>query len=234
MIQRRTDTVPAPSGKANVNYKRACCQIHSGVFTIDRAFFAIDDMTSSYWRGAQVYRCAAIRILRLGVWVLVLLLSACATVGDKQSSAGQRGDSGSDYEAILPALNGASHTDPVRSGRAIDADVPGVDGVSGQPDIRITPVVVLSHSYTIQLGLFDTEAEASQYAHTLGVLADEIALAEVVVDDSPRFLLALGVFGDVTQAEHRAKALSQRATLPLAVKRLSEIESIAVTPTTAY
>lgn len=177
-----------------------------------------------------------------GCSLLSFFLAACSSVnsdvGQKDSSELRQGDSiaRSKYESGLPSTEFNSGEDaPEGEAENLVAEqeyaqeTGSSEHFNGQPaSLSVTPVVLLEHSYTIRLGLFEESQEASEFVATHQLVADEAGIAEVTIDGARKFLLAYGVYSDKSDAISVADQLSQRLSGLMQVMSLAEVEMISV------
>lgn len=177
----------------------------------------------------------------------IFLVVIAVTVGgcSSQPSDSSAGSTSSKYDELLPATDltseeisgGVSQTTDVKGeAQTSRGSEPSLEDSLDQgvgetlekrPELGVKPVVLLNHSFTIQLGYFESSAAASKFVTTHNLDAEVSGIAKVNEGGHTRHLLAYGIYSDKTQAGAVAEQMSQELGRSLKVVSLGEIEAIA-------
>ena len=189
--------------------------------------------------------------------VLVLLASCSAlsgrdgvTLNDRTIVAGKDSkkkksevepatEESSKYDAILPAtdfLDEPNEADANLSAQEVriettEISAPSSDdssaSASDASSANIKPVLLLDHSYTLRLGLFDSNEQATKFANDSELDVQEAGISEVTIEQQVKYLLAYGVYSSLIQARDAATTLSDKIGDSVTVVSLASIKAIA-------
>ena len=143
----------------------------------------------------------------------------------------------SKYDDILPATDfSEDESDRGPSDAKTGVEIETVDIVPStvgrassdlSDETEIRPVVLLDHSYTLRLGLFDSNEEATEFARISEIDTAQAGISKVMIERQIKFLLAYGIYGDLTEARDAAREFEERMEESVTVVSLASIKEIS-------
>ena len=92
---------------------------------------------------------------------------------------------------------------------------------------EIKPVVLLDHSYTLRLGLFESHKLATEFARDNELDVKEAGISKVMIEGQVFYLLAFGIYGDLVQARDAAEKLTDTMGDSVTVVSLASVKEIS-------